>query len=118
MAMGDKNTPDVGKHGAGNVIKDGNTTPLDKYPLGEQLPPPFINARADLPPLPDRYDMEVLVREQAEFIKATTRFLGISTGAMAVVNSTEHAAALAGYSLAQDRYIRALTRVLEQVRVL
>jgi hypothetical protein len=118
MALGDKNTPDVGKHGAGNVIKDGNTMPIDKYPLGEQLPPPFLNARADLPPLPDRYDMETFVREQAEFIKAQTRFLGVTNGAMAVANSTEQAAALSGYSLAQDRYIRALTRVLEQVRVL
>jgi hypothetical protein len=118
MAMGDKNTPDVGKHGAGNVIKDGNTMPIDRL-KEDQLPPPFLmNARADLPPLPDRYDMETFVREMAEFIKAQTRFLGVSNGLLTVANSTEHAAALSGYSLAQDRYIRALTRVLEQVRVL
>lgn len=118
MAMGDKTQTESGKHGAG-VIKDGHTVPIDKLPIEEGLPSPFLmNTRADLPPLPDRYDVETFVREQAEFIKAQTRFLGVSNGLLTVANSTEHAAALSGYSLAQDRYIRALTRVLEQVRVL
>jgi hypothetical protein len=96
------------------VVKDGNTMPIDRLPEGAMDP-----AIADfLSSMPSRYDIETFVREQAEFIKAQARFLGVSTGAMTVVNNTEYAAAMTGYSLAQDRYIRALTRVLEQVRVL
>jgi hypothetical protein len=96
------------------VIKDGNTMPIDKLP--ENMVDPGI---ADfLSSMPARYDIETFVREQHEFIKAQTRFLGISNSITTAANGTEYAAALTGYSLAQDRYVRALTRVLEQVRVL
>lgn len=108
------------KLGANKIIQDGNTMPIGRH-QEEQLPAPFnlnLNARADFPPLPDRYDIETFVREQHEFVKAQTRFLGVSNSITTAANGTEFAAALTGYSLAQDRYIRALTRVLEQVRVL
>lgn len=111
----------AGAHAGGDKeIKDPDTKPLDKVLEGTDLNPPFLNLnlnRADLPPLPDKYDLTEFIREQAEFIKAQTRFLGLATAGTSA-NNTEYGIALTGYSHAQTRYIWALTRVLEQVRAI
>lgn len=109
----------AGAHASGDrEIKDPETKPLDKVAEKTQLNALFPNLnRPDLPPLPDKYDLTEFIREQAEFIKAQTRFLGLATvGSPA--NSTDYGIALTGYSHAQTRYIWALTRVLEQVRAI
>jgi|SRR5215831_2449982 len=60
------------------------------------------------------FDLVMLSREQAAFIKAQTAFL---TQGKAQTSNERFLVELTGYSHAQGRYIAALTRVLEQLGV-